>query len=480
MTNTTVKGVSPYVPKASGKTASAKESKDAFQDYFSQLCNPNGNQLNQVDQLAEKTMTAKTGKEEPRKNDNAVKDTVKQPNAKDSTTKLEEKEPVDDLEEEDTLSEQVSAASDKLIAEIAAQFGVSAEQIAETMEQLAIKPEELFDADSLKELLVAIGGNGEEASLLTDETLYQSVKDLMATSEQMFAELAEQTGMSEEELKSYLSKLAEKGTEQVKEPEVLETIGELTGQAVEPQNSQYLGGIEVKQADHVTQHFEATTVQENQSSQTAKQDESPEHSSKKEQDGENHNSFLQQTGQVNGALDTEAMITEQASMPEADTEQIMRQILDYMRVQVKADMTQMEIQLHPASLGNIHIQLTAQNGQITAQFTAQNEAVKNALESQIVPLKEALSEQGVKVEAVEVTIASHEFERNLEQNQSQNEQNEAQAATQRAGKRRRSNLSLNDLSGVEAEEEIFDGMDEADRITADMMRRNGNSIDFSA
>ena len=95
------------------------------------------------------------------------------------------------------------------------------------------------------------------------------------------------------------------------------------------------------------------------------------------------------------------------------TQNIMNQIMDYMRIQVRSDMTQMELQLNPASLGTVNINITSKAGVITAQFLTQNETVKAAIESQIVQLKNSFEEQGIKVESVEVAVANHSFERNL-------------------------------------------------------------------
>ena len=131
----------------------------------------------------------------------------------------------------------------------------------------------------------------------------------------------------------------------------------------------------------------------------------------------------------------------------------------------------MEIQLQPASLGNINLQLTLRNGAVTAQFIAQNEEVKNAIEQQVVQLKSTLEEQGVKIEAVEVTIASHEFERAMEQGgQWQNEQQEEQASN--ASKARRRVV----LSELEAEDEL--SSDEI--LQVQMMKQNGTTIELEA
>ena len=53
---------------------------------------------------------------------------------------------------------------------------------------------------------------------------------------------------------------------------------------------------------------------------------------------------------------------------------------------------------------------------MTAKTMTQNAVVKEALEAQTVELRQNLEQAGVKVDAVEVTVASHEFEKNLEQN----------------------------------------------------------------
>ena len=80
-------------------------------------------------------------------------------------------------------------------------------------------------------------------------------------------------------------------------------------------------------------------------------------------------------------------------------------------------------------------------------------------------------EQGVKIEAVEVTIASHEFERAMEQGgQWQNEQQEEQ--TSNASKARRRVV----LSELEAEDEL--SSDEI--LQVQMMKQNGTTIELEA
>ena len=154
----------------------------------------------------------------------------------------------------------------------------------------------------------------------------------------------------------------------------------------------------------------------------------------------------------------------------ADTVQIMEQIVQQMRVTISNEVTTMEMQMNPENLGKVYVNISSEEGVVNAQFHATNEVVKEALEAQVATLRESLNQAGVKVDAIEVTIASHEFERNLEQNhQNPEEQMNAQEETK---KRRNLNLdSLDELTGMMTEEEA---------LVAQIMKDNGNSVDFTA
>ena len=72
--------------------------------------------------------------------------------------------------------------------------------------------------------------------------------------------------------------------------------------------------------------------------------------------------------------------------------------------------------LHAEHLGKINLNVATRNGVITATITAQNESVKAAIENQVIQLKESMNNQGLKVENVEATVASHEFNMNYDNN----------------------------------------------------------------
>ena len=137
-----------------------------------------------------------------------------------------------------------------------------------------------------------------------------------------------------------------------------------------------------------------------------------------------------------------------------------------MKVQLTGEVTSLEMQLHPASLGTLQVQIASKAGVMTANFITQNETVKAALESQMVQLKEQFEEQGVKVEAIEVTVQTHEFERNLdEQGRGRNQQE-----PERKGRTRR--IHLGEGTGA-------DTLEGEDALAADMLAAGGSTVDYT-
>ncbi len=158
-------------------------------------------------------------------------------------------------------------------------------------------------------------------------------------------------------------------------------------------------------------------------------------------------------------------------LPEnVNTRDVIDQIVESARVIATDQKTTMELQLNPENLGKVLLKVTQEEGALTAKITTQNAMVKEALEAQLVELKQNLEQAGVKVDAVEVTVSSHEFERNLEQNaegeKQQGEQQEKEKNTHRK-------LNLNDLS------ELSGVMSEEEALVAKMMVEQGNSVNYT-
>ena len=157
-----------------------------------------------------------------------------------------------------------------------------------------------------------------------------------------------------------------------------------------------------------------------------------------------------------------------------ETMQLISQIAEAARANISQEVTSLEMILNPESLGRIYLNVSQKQGNLHAQLIAQNEAVKEALEAQIAELKENLNKAGIKVQAVEVSVGTHEFERNLEEGMQNQDEQARQQEEQASGTRKRVNINLNNL------DEMQGLMSDEDMLVAQMMRDQGNSMNLQA
>lgn len=132
-------------------------------------------------------------------------------------------------------------------------------------------------------------------------------------------------------------------------------------------------------------------------------------------DAHSDNSVLHASVSEQLNTDTSFEMSQSQSRLRVDTTDIIRQIVDSMSISNTTEESAINLQLTPESLGRMYINVSQKNSEISARVAVSNEAVKEALQTQMVNLKEALNNSGIRVNEVEITVASHEFERNLEQ-----------------------------------------------------------------
>lgn len=167
-----------------------------------------------------------------------------------------------------------------------------------------------------------------------------------------------------------------------------------------------------------------------------------------------------------------------AKFTSESTESIMKQLADMVKIVKNENLTKMELQLHPASLGTVNVSLTTKGGMVTAEFTTQNEAVKAAIEAQASQLRANLEEQGVKIEAIEVSVESHQMERDLDKNGQEQQRQAQEQETGRIQGMRRNSINLRAFMNGEELEGEMQGADDATRIAMEIMAANGNTMDL--
>lgn len=110
---------------------------------------------------------------------------------------------------------------------------------------------------------------------------------------------------------------------------------------------------------------------------------------------------------------------EAASQPAADAQQPMpqtQQMTRQMTAQVEQGMltalrngaTRMDLQLHPAELGNVAITLIARNGEVSAQIRSEKGETAEMLTRQLDAIRVTLEQQGIKVDKLEVAMQNQD------------------------------------------------------------------------
>lgn len=470
------------VPSVNGGYATQADASKKLQDeslkvaeVFAGLMNPNVNFSNNVVDETSSNMDVKTDSNQSAAN------SYERYSYKDN--KIDEAKTQDVSEKLEESSETLEQAEQDVVNAIAEEYGVSEEEINKLLEEMGLSVLDLLNPQNLVNFIVQLTGVASGEELLLDESFLSVMETLDNLAEGLMKELnVDMEGLQElidqmdvvnTELPASFQENLDVALEQANVQETTETAGK------ETQTEAVVVEVEVEKQEEKSEvktntiETEDTTVAQNtkeDTSFTGNQD-SKGGSLLNHQSNANETIVTQQTNVNNMSQVTDMSQTQFSSYMSADTVQIMEQIVQQMRVTISAETTSMEMQLNPENLGKVYVNISSEEGVVNAQFHATNEVVKEALEAQIATLRENLNQAGVKVDAIEVTIASHEFERNLEQNQQNPEENkEVQEAS--ANKRRNISIdSLDELSGVMTEEES---------LVAQMMKDNGNSVDFTA
>lgn len=359
-------------------------------------------------------------------------------------------ETVQNVDEEELDTEEVMEAITEIMATIQNVLGVTPEELQSALEELGLSVEDLLNTDMIPKIVVALTEGADELSVMTNADLFADIQEITAEVEGILNELSAKMDVSPEDLKGMLQDMMQN----VEQPETVEE------EEV----------VSVVKTDTMT---EVPVTEESRVQVSVEKTETSRHTEDGKQGADANSANQQMTFSQNVTRQIEQAVaakTEATYSSYTTTQNIMNQIQDVIKVIQTQDLTEMELQLHPATLGNVKVQLAVTEGVLTATFTTENEAVRAALESQMLVLKQNFEEQGIKVEAVEVTVASHAFERNLDS--SENGAGEEQAQEKKKSGRR---ISLSELMNETEEEELS----EEDRIVAEMMRQNGNTVDYT-
>lgn len=400
------------------------------------------------------------------------------------------------------LAEEISEITNQIVDKIKSEFEVTDEEIEEAMEVLGLTIADLTKPAELRNLLMELTGTTDSIELLTNVELYDSVKEVTDFASNLFTEVAKDFSLSTEQLTEMIN--TESFEEALNEVDVSVTSNEAETEA----DAEVVSEVTVDKTTDAALAFEnsdkadANETKPVESNNSNESEEVPIDTEKKAPDkiekpesfaqsnlmndeamnerSENRKNFnfdssknqeftFNQTQAVtNQTVNTVGDIVETVTSytTGADTDNIMRQVTDYVKVHISDDVTKMEIELHPASLGTVNMQINSQNGQITAHLTVQNELVKSVLETQMIKLQETFDEQGTKVSAIEVTVAEYSLNSQSDNNYSE-ERNGRNYGSKKKG------INLNEIGSL-------DELDEEEQLEAKVMEMNGSSVNYTA
>lgn len=418
----------------------------------------------------------------------------------DSTKKLNVKEnsPTQKVEELQNQLEDTKDAFETGVKEILKdELGVSDEQVKDAMSILGLQWMDLLNPASLSQLVTQLTGTEDACSLLMSEEFTNIMQNIDA----LVQNLSETLGISKDEWVALQNQLTELTAD------FNETVDMADGgvQEMAPQTDATITSQETQDTTVTAATVQMThTTEETQNVQPEEEteDEAPVIQVNASEDAQTENNVSENASGEMGEPAAQSQKTKESSVNEhaqnmefqvraeqqtvapeevnkvasrttIDVQDIMNQITEFAKVNLSPENSSIEMQLNPENLGKVYLHIAAtKEGNITAELAVSSETVKTALEAQIADLRISLNQQGIKVDAVEVTIASHEFERNLEQNAAGEEQQGSQREESgRTAGRRLFRGELDELSGL---------MNEEEALAAQIMKDHGNTMDVTA
>ena len=338
------------------------------------------------------------------------------------------------------LNDKVNEAVQDVKDTIKDELDVSDEDIAKAMEVLGMTATDLLSVVKVTELVGELTGT-DAITLITDDDMLSrltSVLDVVNAAQQ---DIADMSGVNVEDVSDVI---ATANTE---------------------------ADVNKDVTDNVVSNNQPAPIEESLSDMLAKKITTDGSAKQQNNAGEqNHNTETYGSvadNMIQSMSDSFAdIITEDtAYVSEAD---IVNQVIDQIKLTSGKELTSIEVMLNPERLGSVHVTVSAKNGILTAQIAAQNEQVKTALENQMTTLRENFENQGIKVDAVEITVMTHQFEagQNFGQNESERKQSE-----------RKLNKKL-DLSAYD--DEVDDEFSDDELRRKDSIQNGNSSVEYIA
>lgn len=404
---------------------------------------------------------------------NEVNKDIKDNESKNVNTIKDQTNKVNDLDKHEAVTDcNYQNLENKVKDVVKSILELSDEELSDLMSKLGLQWIDLLNPDKLKELLLETNRT-DITQLLTDESLVETMNLLTeAVStidlEEFSISLEQLTkSLEDSQLELGLSEKTSELTDGENEDIILlnKYLNPRDSERINQESDEKIPFIQVEKSKESTQsnvldgltNLSETPITSNLSAES--------YSNK----DNNQNANIDNTNAINTMINNLAGVSNSAEdfsdllANVREMREIVTQIVEQIKVTIKPEITNMEMNLNPESLGRVNLSITSQKGIMTAQFIVESEAAREAIQSQLHNLKETFSQQNLIVDAVEVTVSNFAF--------SQSNQASDKEAKRENGKRK---LDLDELNSIE------DDLAMELELAQDVKARSGNLVDYTA
>lgn len=370
--------------------------------------------------------------------------------------------------DESTMTGSLKALTGEVKAVVCAVLDMTDEELERYLAENGMCVMDLLLQNNLADFVTDVAADGDSLKLITDSNLSETFSELGDELKKLVATAAQEMDISVEELNKYIQ--STDFTDVSNEEPVDEVVGTIDKTADTADTDELLSrrqnnpeldkdnnGSAVEEPELGLEDKITVAPGEDDASQSGTFQKSDESLS-----GQFLNTLIEN-------VDNAVQAKEDFKGYSVNSENIVRQLVDAIKVNVNSSFSEMELQLQPENLGKLNLVIASRDGIITAQFMAENDVVKSAIENQIVMLKDNFEQQGLKVEAVEVMVQTHGFEmgKNLEGRGDNSQDDDDRHRTSRI-------LTLEEINAIIGDDEAAD----EDVLAAEMLRASGGNVDY--
>lgn len=400
---------------------------------------------------------------------NTEKTTVKE-----DTETAKVKETGEDIQPDEQIVDKVAALIKEVKTVLKDALNITDEELENILSDMGINVSDLLIGDNLKNFILKVQG-ASSVDLLVNEDLANLVSDLTNQVSEIINQfefedvdvdiqqfVAENSETIEHALQNY-DKNVDNIIDEVEKVQIDNGQDADLGNVTLDENEVDVVGKDVKseaQVDKKTVNdgiAEKITVEK-----TSDDGQAMNHEQTSQQNNQqiatNFNQALDNTINSNVNFDATAFTN---NVQEAD---IIRQIIDQIKVNTGREVQSMEVQLNPENLGKVYVNVETKDGVMQAKIIAETEAAKNAIEHNLAVLKENFSNNELKVEAIEVMVAAYGF---FEENQNDNFDNQEQA-----------NDASKSIKGISVSD-MEDELTEEEELEVEIMKTKGNTVSYT-